>query len=95
MTHENSDPARAKFDSFAIVEVMGHQRFAVRVTEEEIGGASFIRIDCFMVDQNNRSFTKFLSPSAIFSITPCEEETARRAAKAFRAEPYARWRRAF
>jgi hypothetical protein len=34
-----------KFDSFAIVEVFGHQKFAGRVTEQAIGGASFVRVD--------------------------------------------------
>lgn len=86
---ENSDPARTKFDSWCILEIMGHARYAGRVTEEQIGGASFIRIDVPYVGEGNRSFTKFFSPGSIFSITPCEEDTARAAAKAFRCEPYA------
>jgi hypothetical protein len=34
-----------KFDSWAIVELMGHRRIAGRVSEQAIGGASLLRID--------------------------------------------------
>ena len=35
----------SSFDSWAIVEIFGHQTFAGRVTEQAIGGASFVRVD--------------------------------------------------
>lgn len=34
-----------KFESWAVVEVMGHQTFAGFVSEQTIGGASFVRVD--------------------------------------------------
>jgi hypothetical protein len=34
-----------KFDSWAVVELFGHQQIAGRVTEASIGGCSFLRVD--------------------------------------------------
>ena len=34
-----------KFECWAIVEVMGHSRYAGRVTEQAIGGCAFVRVD--------------------------------------------------
>lgn len=75
-----------KFDSWAIVEVMGHASFAGRVTEQAIGGASFVRVDVPSVDKSP-AFTKLFGASAIYSITPVTEELARKAVKACRSEP--------
>ena len=76
-----------KFDSWAIVEVMGHSRFASRVTEQAIGGASFVRVDVSAAE-GKPAFTKLLGAGSIFAITPCTEQTAREAVKEFRARPY-------
>ena len=64
------------FDSWAIVEVMGHQCYAGRVTEETIAGTAFVRVDVPAID-GTPAFTKLLGASAIFCITPCDEEIAR------------------
>lgn len=80
--------SETKFESWAIVQVMGHQAYAGRVTEASIGGASFLRVD--VPEATNRpAFTKFLGASSIFDITPCDEETARRAAESFGVRPFA------
>ena len=34
-----------KFEEWAVVEIMGHKRFAGKVTEQAMGGAGFVRID--------------------------------------------------
>lgn len=68
------------FDSFAIVELMGHQRISGRVSEQAIGGTSFIRVDVPEVDELP-GFTKIFSGGAIYAITPCDEETAILAAR--------------
>lgn len=79
-------------DTWAIVEVMGHQRYAGRLTEHQIAGAGMLRIDVPPVAENRPGFTKFFGPSSIFSITPTDEDTAVKAAAAFRAEPVEQWR---
>lgn len=90
------------FEAWAIVEVFGHQRFAGRVTEQSIGGCSFVRVDVPDLPELNEpatqytrakripaqpAFTKLFSQGAIYSITPVDERVARAAAAGMRAEP--------
>lgn len=80
-----------KFETWAIVEVMGHSRYAGLVSEQQLGGASFVRIDVpelVVREQTLPAFTKLLGSSAIFSITPCDEETARKAASRLAIVPF-------
>lgn len=78
------------FETWAIVEVMGHRQFAGYVSEQAIGGASFVRVDVpevFAERQNGTraglsqevlpAFTKLLGAGSIYAISPCTEETAR------------------
>ena len=80
------DQQTEKFDSWAIVEVFGHQKFAGRVTEQALGGASFVRVDVPAVNGSS-AFTKLFGASAIYSITPVSEDLARKAVQACHSEP--------
>lgn len=80
--------ATEKFESWAIVEVMGHQRFAGFASDATLGGAGMLRIDVPEVD-GRPAFTKFVAPAALFAVTPCTEATAKEAAKRFRSRPFA------
>ena len=81
-----SDEKPTTFDQWAIVEVMGHSRYAGRVTEQAVGGCSFVRVDSPEID-GLPAFTKLLGQSAIFSITPVTREVAIEAVKRFQARP--------
>jgi hypothetical protein len=77
---------------WGIVEVMGHNTFAGRVTEQSIGGASFIRVDVPEIPANayygaQPAFTKFIGAGSIYAMTPCSEEIARQAAARVRVRP--------
>lgn len=74
------------FDQWAIVEIMGHQRFAGRVTEQAVGGTNFVRVDVPEVGEC-QPFTKLFGSAAIYAITPVDEETARGAAGQLRQRP--------
>lgn len=74
------------FESWAIVEVMGHSRYAGKVTEQTVAGNGFIRIDVPATDEYP-GFTKLLGTGSIFAITPCAEDVARKAAKQFLSPP--------
>lgn len=64
------------FDLWAIVEVMGHKRFSGHVSEQSIGGASFIRVDV-PATKRAAAFTKLLGAASIYCISPCSEEIAK------------------
>lgn len=77
---------KTTFDTWAIVEIMGHVTMAGRVTEQAIGGQGFIRVD---VPESGKqaAFTRFYGPGAIYSITPVDEQTGRLAVANLRQEP--------
>jgi hypothetical protein len=69
------------FDEWCVLEIMGHQKFAGRVSEAVIAGQAFIRID---VPERKSGlglaipgFTKLFGPSSVYSITPVAEDIAR------------------
>ena len=64
------------FDQWAIVDVMGHQRYVGRVSEQTIAGKGFVRIDVPASD-DQPAFTKLLGTQAIYSISPVSETVAR------------------
>lgn len=71
-----SEAQPGRFDQWAILEIMGHQRYAGRVSEETIAGAAFLRID-IPAKKDQPAFTKLFSPASVYAITPCSEELAR------------------
>lgn len=76
------------FDEWAIVELMGHRRLAGRVTEQEIAGRPFLRLD---VPDGDDFATQFYGAQAVYCLTPCDELTARSVAVGNRPAPVHRW----
>ena len=74
------------FACWAVVEIMGRQVYAGRVTEQTIGGCAFVRVDVPAV-KGRLAFTKLFGNGAIFGITPCSEEVARQKAADYYAPP--------
>src|SRR5512140_1867558 len=78
------------FDEWAIIDLFGHQRIAGRVSEQTIGGCSFVRVDVPGSDAGP-AFTRLFGSAAIYSINVTDEETARMAARDCIAQPMGRW----
>lgn len=82
-----------KFEQWCVIEIMGHKRFAGFVTEQSVGGASFVRVDVPEVTTRSGetlpAFTKLFGASSIYCLSPCTEETARAFAADLRAEGFA------
>ena len=75
------------FDTWALVELMGHSRIAGRVTDATIGGATFIRVDVPETSGGQPS-TRYFSPAAIYCISPVTEEIARGLAEELDSRPF-------
>lgn len=76
------------FESWAVVELFGHNVIAGRVSEQMIAGTGFVRIDVPDIS-GVTGYTRMFGGSAIYSITPCSEEIARQYAENLRARPIA------
>jgi len=74
-----------------IVELFGHTRIAGMVSEQTVGGASFVRVDVPAIGEES-TFTKLYGANAIYSICPVDEGTMRAAAQSYKAAPVERWR---
>ena len=87
---------------YAVISLFGHARIAGAVSEQTLGGASFIRVDVPAVAGRVAeplgwttiaakppiaAHTRTLGPAAVYSIDWCDEETALVAAAEIRHEP--------
>ena len=79
-----------KFSSWAIVDLMGHTRLAGYVTEREIAGAGLLQIDVPQCGERP-AFSRFVAPTALYSMTPVSEEVARQLASTIGAQPITVW----
>lgn len=80
--------SEAKFESWAVVELMGHVRMAGRVTEEEHFGAKLGRID---IPKDDGFFTQYFGGQSVYRMTPVTEEAARAVAARNVPEPVHTW----
>ena len=78
------------FEGWCIIEQMGHKRIAGYVSEQVIGGHSFIRVDVPGQDGNGGA-TQFITGQTVYAITPCTEHIARRVAANSQPSPVTIW----
>jgi hypothetical protein len=76
----------SQLEQWAIVEIFGHVRYAGTISEHQIGGSNFVRVDVPEID-GEPAFTKLFGQAAIYSITPVSEQIARLVAKQFQSRP--------
>lgn len=92
------------FREWCILELMGHRRLAGLVTEQEIAGAAFLRLDVYGVHDGpdfaevdeepplgEAITTQFYSPSAVYCMTPTTEEIARQMGEKAKPRPVSRY----
>lgn len=63
------------FESWVILELMGHQKIAGHLREVTIGGAPFLRVDVPDKDGKPR-FSRMYSPGAVYAINPVSKQIA-------------------
>lgn len=59
-------------DTYGHLEVLGHVEFYGHLSEEEIAGVKFIRID--VVNDGEKVETKYFGTASIYAITPLTEQ---------------------
>lgn len=69
------------YEGWAVVELMGHRRLAGRVRQVEQFGTVMLRLDVPGGDGETRA-TQFYAGGALYCVTPCDEQTAKRVAAA-------------
>lgn len=74
------------FESWGIVEIMGHKIYAGKLSEQEIAGTAMLRVDVPKID-DIPEYTKLFGAAAIYAITPTDETGARMAATKLRERP--------
>jgi hypothetical protein len=79
-----------KFENWAIVELFGHTKVAGKVSEQSIGGCSFVRVD-IPDTPAGPACTRLYGNGAIYGIIITDEKTARAAAGYFTPAPLDRW----
>lgn len=76
----------ATFNGWAIIELFGHRQLAGAVSEAQVAGKGFVRIDIpACPEKRDGSYvydatpevTQYYSPEAVFSLTPTTEDAAR------------------
>lgn len=73
-----------KPDEYAVVEIFGHRSHAGRIFEVERFGTKLLRIDVPKDGDFAAGFTShFYGGSSIFSLTPCDLGTVKRANKPY------------
>lgn len=85
-------PTADSLGFWAVLEIMGHKRFAGFVTEVVVAGRGFVRIDVPAVPASSSrpaiaAYAKMFGTQALYGITPVDEPTARAMAGAVREQP--------
>lgn len=84
------EPERTPFAEWVILELMGHRRLAGYLTEQEIAGRGFLRLDV-PPDDGQSSASQLYSPTSVYCTTPTTETVARAVATGSRPAPVHRW----
>lgn len=76
----------SKFESWAIVEIMGHVKLAGMATTQTFGDTVLLRIDVPETDKQP-AHTVMYGMKSIYSLKPCDEHTARLHAEVLNVNP--------
>ena len=94
-----AEQQRESFGEWVLLELMGHRRLAGYLTEQELAGQGFLRLeipgetryDAKGEEHGSGGATQYYSPSAVYAIHPIAEDLARQLATKMRPEPVTRW----
>lgn len=80
--------------AWALVELFGHQRIVGYLSQQTFGSGVLFRVDVPDLTKDGKTvrvgFTRYFGLSAIYSITPVDEDTVRRLLPSIDGTPAAR-----
>jgi hypothetical protein len=79
-----------KFETWAIIELFGHNQIAGKCSEQNIAGTNMLRVDVPDTEYQP-NFTRFLGSGSIYAINPVTEEIAKHWAASLRVAPVNAW----
>ena len=80
------------FAEWCVLELMGHRRLAGFVSEQEIAGSSFLRLDVYGPPEKPEPLvTQFYSATSVYCITPTTEDIARQLGARSKPAPVSRF----
>lgn len=79
-----------KFEQWCVIGLFGHQKLAGLVSEYNIGGASFLRVE-IPETSHNPAFTRIINPSSVYDINPVKEDVAKMYAENLHVKPIESW----
>lgn len=78
------------FSEWCILELLGHRRMAGKVSEVELAGARFLRIDV-PESSGEQALTQYYGAQSVYCLTPVTEAVARAVALNSRPAPVSRY----
>jgi hypothetical protein len=75
-----------KFEIFALISLFGHKRLAGKVTLMNLGNSTLLRVD-IPETKLIPAFTKFINPSAIYTMDPITSELMQTMAESIKEQP--------
>lgn len=84
------DTTKSTAEFWALVELFGHTKLAGFLSEQTIGGQSFVRVDVPDTSKQ-KGFTRLLGNGAIYAINPVAEDIARGLAESLQVKPVSPW----
>jgi hypothetical protein len=75
------------FEAWGIVDLFGHTRLAGRISEQTIGGETFIRVDVPNGPELDKFHTRLFGKGAIYGMSLTDEAIAREYAKRSTTRP--------
>lgn len=73
-----ADAQTEVFDSWALVEIFGHDKNAGHVTSRKFGTEIMFQVDVPNADGPGFAYSRLINPKAVFSIQPTNESWRRR-----------------
>lgn len=81
--------APGPFETWAVVELLGHRQMAGLVRETTLAGVAMLQVDA--ITHDGQLATQYYPPSSLYCLTPVTEETARAVVERREVCPAGRW----